>query len=74
MNYSLIVLAIILGILPLDAILGLYGGLLLFRYIRTSDVLSRQRGVKKSLARFSWITSLGLVMGRILAILIGFIL
>lgn len=74
MNYSLIVLAITLKILPIDAILGLYGGLLLFRYIRTSSVLSRQKGMKKSLARFSWITSIGLVVGRIIAILIEFIL
>jgi hypothetical protein len=62
-----------LNILPADATLGLLGGYLLFRYIRTPNVLSRQKGTKKSLARFSWITSIGLVCGRIIGITIGII-
>jgi 4-hydroxybenzoate polyprenyltransferase len=70
-NYSIIVIAIIFNILPLDALLGLYGGFLLLRYIRTPDVLSRQKGMKKSLARFSWITSIGLVCGRVIGIIVG---
>lgn len=73
-NYSLLIVAIIAGILPLDAALGLAGGLLLLRYVRTPDVLTRQKGMKKSLARFSWITSIGLVTGRIIAISVGIIL
>jgi 4-hydroxybenzoate polyprenyltransferase len=73
-NYSIIVIAIIFNILPLDALLGLYGGYLLLRYIRTPDVLSRQKGMKKSLARFSWITSIGLVCGRVIGITVGIIL
>jgi len=73
MSYSVIIVAIILNILPLDALLGLYGGYLLLRYIRTPDVLSRQKGMKKSLARFSWITSIGLVCGRVIGITIGII-
>ncbi|MBA7494706.1 Protoheme IX farnesyltransferase [subsurface metagenome] len=74
MNYSLLVAGIILNILPADATLGVIGGYLLIRYIRTPDVLSRQKGIKKSLARFSWITSVGLVAGRILGITVGIIL
>jgi 4-hydroxybenzoate polyprenyltransferase len=67
MNYSILVLGIILGILPIYAVLGLYGGWLLFRHVRTDKVLSRQKGMKNSLARFSWITSLGLVLGQVIA-------
>ncbi len=73
-TYFILVLGIILQVLPIDATCGLLGGLLLLRHIRTPDVLSRQKGMKKSLARFSWITSIGLVCGRILAILFGLIL
>ncbi|MHA2093914.1 MAG: UbiA prenyltransferase family protein [Candidatus Hodarchaeales archaeon] len=74
LNYSLLVAGIILNILPADATLGVIGGYLLIRYLRTSDVLSRQKGMKKSLARFSWITSIGLVAGRIIGITVGIIL
>jgi 4-hydroxybenzoate polyprenyltransferase len=73
-NYSVIIIGIYLNILPLDALLGLYGGYLLLRHIRTPDVLSRQKGMKKSLARFSWITSIGLVCGRIVGITVGIFL
>ncbi len=71
LNYSLILLGILFGILPLDSIFGIYGGYLLFQYLRTPAVLTHQKGMKRSLARFSWITSLGLVVGRVLAILLG---
>jgi 4-hydroxybenzoate polyprenyltransferase len=70
LNYSILVVGIILGILPIYAVLGLYGGVLLFRHVRTDQVLSRQKGLKNSLARFSWITSIGLVIGQIIAILL----
>ena len=73
-NYSIIIIAIVYNVLPLDALLGLYGGYLLLRYIRTPDVLSRQKGMKKSLARFSWITSIGLVCGRVIGITVGIII
>jgi 4-hydroxybenzoate polyprenyltransferase len=73
-NYSVLIIGIYLNILPLDALLGLYGGYLLLRHIRTPDVLSRQKGMKKSLARFSWITSIGLVCGRVIGITVGIIL
>ncbi|MFX0064783.1 MAG: UbiA family prenyltransferase [Candidatus Hermodarchaeota archaeon] len=73
-TYTFLIAGIILQILPVDATCGLLGGLLLLRYTRNSDVLSRQKGMKKSLARFSWITSLGLVIGRTIAILIGIII
>jgi 4-hydroxybenzoate polyprenyltransferase len=68
-NYAILVMGIILGILPIDAVFGVYGGVLLLRYLRTTKVLSKQKGMKNSLARFSWITSLGLVIGRIIAII-----
>lgn len=74
MSYSVLVVAIVFSILPADAILGVIGGILLLRYVRTTDVLSRQKGIKKSLARFSWITSIGLVAGRIIAFFFGIIL
>lgn len=70
MNYSILVLGIILNILPIYSVLGLYGGALLFRHIRTDKVLSRQKGMKNSLARFSWITSIGLVLGQVIAFLL----
>ena len=70
MNYSILALGIILGILPIYAVLGMYGGWLLFRHVRTDKVLSRQKGMKNSLARFSWITSLGLVLGQVIAFII----
>jgi len=73
LNYSLLIVAIFFNLLPLDAICGVYGGYLLVRYTMTSDVLSRQKGVKKSLARFSWITSIGLVVGRVIGIVIGIV-
>lgn len=73
MNYSVLIVAIILNILPADALLGVIGGILLLRYVRTTDVLSRQKGIKKSLARFSWVTSIGLVAGRIIAFFFGII-
>ncbi len=73
-NYSVLIIGIILNVLPLDALLGLYGGYLLLRYIRNPDVLTRQKGMKKSLARFSWITSIGLVCGRIIGITVGIFL
>ncbi len=70
-NYSLLILGILVGILPLDSVLGLYGGFMLFRYLRTPKIITRQSGMKKSLARFSWVTSLGLVLGRVTALLIA---
>ena len=70
LNYSILVLGIILGILPIYSVLGLYGGWLLFRHVRTDKVLSRQKGMKNSLARFSWITSLGLVIGQVIAFIL----
>jgi 4-hydroxybenzoate polyprenyltransferase len=70
LNYSILVLGIILNILPIYSVLGLYGGVLLFRHVRTDKVLSRQKGMKNSLARFSWITSLGLVLGQIFAFIL----
>jgi 4-hydroxybenzoate polyprenyltransferase len=73
-NYSILTIGILLQILPIDAVFGLYGGYLLFRYLRTSEVLSRQKGMKNSLARFSWISSLGLILGRVLAIIIEILL
>jgi 4-hydroxybenzoate polyprenyltransferase len=73
-NYSILIVGIVLAILPADATLGVIGGYLLLRYIRTPAVLSRQKGMKKSLARFSWITSLGLIVGRIIGITAGIII
>lgn len=73
-NYSILFVGIAFQMLPIDATLGVIGGYLLLRYIRTPAVLSRQKGVKKSLARFSWITSIGLVVGRIIGITIQIIL
>jgi 4-hydroxybenzoate polyprenyltransferase len=73
-NYSVLIMGIIFNILPADAILGVYGGYLLLRYIRTPAVLSRQKGTKKSLARFSWVTSIGLIVGRVVGITVGIIL
>jgi 4-hydroxybenzoate polyprenyltransferase len=70
LNYSILVLGIMLEILPIYAVLGLYGGVLLFRHVRTEKVLSRQKGMKNSLARFSWITSLGLVLGQVIAFIL----
>ncbi len=71
-NYSLLILGVFIGLLPIDSLLGIFGGYLLFRYLRTSTVLSRQKGMKKSLARFSWITSLGIVFGRMVALFYSF--
>jgi 4-hydroxybenzoate polyprenyltransferase len=70
LNYSILALGIILKILPIYAVLGFYGGVLLFRHVRTDKVLSRQKGMKNSLARFSWITSLGLVLGQVIAFIL----
>ncbi len=68
-NYSLLILGILLQLLPIDSLLGLCGGYLIFRYLRTPNVLTRQKGMKRSLARFSWVTSLGLILGRIIVLM-----